>query len=253
MVPGGCRGPRGVAGFLGAGLAAGLVRGPRLGWPCRLLRGGAVPCRASPGPVAEPASARSPALPRGARSPSGGAPAAGRASARAPTGRCRRGRRRSPCSPALAVIWTSRSAELPGGDAGRPAAGSPGPRLPRDGRLPVALAALARGPRRSPGPRSRSPGQPCCAGGGDQGADGGAEPPVAGGGGQPGQVERDRARAAADGFPSGRDRPRRRGGRAFRSTASTGCRRRSSSGRGGYGRGLPRRVDVPPAAVPGRG
>src|SRR6266849_6111279 len=30
--------------------------GPRLGWPCRLLRGGAVPCRAAPGPVAEPAS-----------------------------------------------------------------------------------------------------------------------------------------------------------------------------------------------------
>src|SRR5260370_36695342 len=30
--------------------------GPRLGWPCRLLRGGLVPCRAAPGPVAEAAS-----------------------------------------------------------------------------------------------------------------------------------------------------------------------------------------------------
>src|SRR6266849_2492263 len=30
--------------------------GSRLGWPCRLLRGGLVPCRAAPGPVAEPAS-----------------------------------------------------------------------------------------------------------------------------------------------------------------------------------------------------
>src|SRR5215469_9094216 len=29
--------------------------GPRLGWPCRLLRGGVVPCRAAPGPVPEPA------------------------------------------------------------------------------------------------------------------------------------------------------------------------------------------------------
>src|SRR5277367_6368763 len=43
-------------GFPGCGL--GLRGGPvpRLGWPCRVLWGGAVPCRAAPGPVPEPAS-----------------------------------------------------------------------------------------------------------------------------------------------------------------------------------------------------
>src|SRR5579859_2449417 len=65
-----CRGPVRPSG-LGAGWLPGVwwgggfpgcgpVRrggpGPRLGWPCRLLRGGAVPCRAAPGPVPEPAS-----------------------------------------------------------------------------------------------------------------------------------------------------------------------------------------------------
>src|ERR1700733_15814687 len=65
-----CRGPVGlpglgagwlpgaswVGGFPGCGSCRRVFPGPRLGWPCRLLRGGAVPCRAAPGPVAEPAS-----------------------------------------------------------------------------------------------------------------------------------------------------------------------------------------------------
>src|SRR5580693_892198 len=43
-------------GFPGWGSCRRVFPGPRLGWPCRLLRGGAVPVRAAPGPVAEPAS-----------------------------------------------------------------------------------------------------------------------------------------------------------------------------------------------------
>src|SRR5580704_16924907 len=43
-------------GFPGCGPGSRGGPGPRLGWPCRLLRGGLVPCRAAPGPVAEPAS-----------------------------------------------------------------------------------------------------------------------------------------------------------------------------------------------------
>src|SRR5580704_12520521 len=43
-------------GFPGCGTGCGWLPGPRRGWPCRVLRGGAVPVRAAPGPVAEPAS-----------------------------------------------------------------------------------------------------------------------------------------------------------------------------------------------------
>src|SRR5260370_274347 len=43
-------------GFPGCGRARRGGPGPRLGWPCRLLRGGTGPCRAAPGPVPEPAS-----------------------------------------------------------------------------------------------------------------------------------------------------------------------------------------------------
>src|ERR1700733_8208849 len=65
-----CRGPVGLpglgagwlpgaswgGGFPGCGSCRRVFPGPRLGWPCRLLRGGLVPVRAVPGPVAEPAS-----------------------------------------------------------------------------------------------------------------------------------------------------------------------------------------------------
>jgi hypothetical protein len=43
-------------GFPGCGPVRRGGPGPRLGWPCRVLRGGAGPCRAAPGPVPEPAS-----------------------------------------------------------------------------------------------------------------------------------------------------------------------------------------------------
>src|SRR5260370_29169226 len=43
-------------GFPGCGRARRGGPGPRLGRPCRLLRGGTGPCRAAPGPVPEPAS-----------------------------------------------------------------------------------------------------------------------------------------------------------------------------------------------------
>src|SRR5271165_3801825 len=69
-------GPPGVS-----GVAPGLAVPPPLG-RCGSLSRGAWP--GGPDRVA-----RSPALPRGGRSPWGGAPAAGRASARPPTGRCR--------------------------------------------------------------------------------------------------------------------------------------------------------------------
>ena len=42
-------------GFPWCGLCCRSGPGSRRGWPCRLLRGGLVPVRASPGPVAEPA------------------------------------------------------------------------------------------------------------------------------------------------------------------------------------------------------
>src|ERR1700731_2298199 len=43
-------------GFPGCGTGCRRLPGPRRGWPCRVLRGGTVPVRAAPGPVAEPAS-----------------------------------------------------------------------------------------------------------------------------------------------------------------------------------------------------
>ena len=56
LTAGGCRVPRGASGFLGAGLAFRGFPGSRLGWPYCVRWGGMVPCRAMPGPVAEPAS-----------------------------------------------------------------------------------------------------------------------------------------------------------------------------------------------------
>ena len=69
-----------------SGVAPGLTVPPPPGRSGSLSRG------AWPG--APDRVARSPALPRGDRSPSGGAPARAAASARPPSGRCKRGRRR---------------------------------------------------------------------------------------------------------------------------------------------------------------
>ena len=154
--------------------------------------------------------ARSPALPRGARSPSGSAPAAGRASARPPTGRCKPGRRRSRAAPR----WR------PSGSAGRgtsrsgcrrPAAGTPRPRRPREGRFPCALASLGPGLGEVQVLDHDRP-RAVLFRGGDQAADRGPQPPVPG-----------RRRAARPGpagpWPGcrGRSRPprprRRRGAR----------------------------------------
>jgi hypothetical protein len=93
-------------------------------------------------------------------------------------------------------------AELPGRDA-RHKAAEPAAPLPAGRPAPVPLAALVPGLGEvevldHDGPRA------VLAGGGDDGADRGAEPPVAGGGGPPGQVQRHRERDAED-VPVGRD------------------------------------------------
>src|SRR6516164_6881074 len=50
------RGASWGGGFPGCGPGCRGCPGSRLGWPCRLLRGGLVPIHAAPGPVAEPTS-----------------------------------------------------------------------------------------------------------------------------------------------------------------------------------------------------
>ena len=163
-----------------SGVAPGLAVPPPPGRCGSLSRG------AWPGGRAR--VARSPALPRGARSSSGGAPAAGRASARPPTGRCRRDRRRSPTGPALAAIWASRSRNLPVGmpeTSRRKARAAPAAR----GAAPVAFASLGAGRGEVEVLDHDGPGA-VLPRGGDEGADGGPQPPVPGGGGQPGQVQR---------------------------------------------------------------
>ena len=95
-------------------------------------------------------AARSPALPRGARSPADGDPAAGRASAARPSGRCRRGRRRSPTGPrwrssAPAGRGTSRGYTARGArlrprrpaSVNPPSADRPGGSVPRTVELPL--------------------------------------------------------------------------------------------------------------------
>ena len=121
-------------GFPGCGPGCRGGPGSRLGWPCRLLWGGGVPCRAAPGPVAEPASPdhqRCRVVTGRLRVvlPQRGEPVLG-----PPAGGVG-GVDDDDCRPALA----------PSGPAGRgtwrwgcrrPRAGSPRPRLPREGRLP---------------------------------------------------------------------------------------------------------------------
>ena len=180
-------------GFPGCGTGCRRLPGPRRGWPCRVLWGGTVPVRAAPGPVAEPAS------PEHQR-------------CRVVPGRLRvvlaqRGEpvlRPPPRAVSRINDHDGKSrvgghlhqplAQLPGRDA-RYQAAEPRPRFPRDGRLPCRSrpSLLASVKSRSSITIARAP---CSPGGGDDGADRGAQPPVAGGGGPPGQVQRHRERDA---------------------------------------------------------
>ena len=97
-------------------------------------------------------------------------------------------------SPALAAIWTSRSRSFPVGMHGH---GAPEvPAAAAAGRPPAGpFASFGAGFGEvevldDDGAGAAGPG------GGDQGADGGAQVPVAGGRRQPGQAERDRGRDA---------------------------------------------------------
>ena len=245
-----CRGPVRPAG-LGAGWLPGAWWGRRVSWVrSGALKGGSwsAPGLAVPPPPGRRGSlsrgawpgararvARSPALPRGGRSPWGGAPAAGRASASAPTGRCRRGRPRSPPDPALAAISVSRSRNWPAGmpeTSRRKARPAPAAR----GAATRGVRVLRRGRRRSRGPRSRSPARRALFAVAIRVVIGGPQPPVAGGGvaGRPGQVQAGWWPGRRGCCRRARRRPRR-GGRGLTSTAMTGYPRRSSSDAAGRG------------------
>ena len=215
--------------------------GSRLGWPCRLLRGGAVPCRASPGPVAEPASPehqRCRVVPGRLRVvlPQRGEPVLGSP----PRGV--RGIGDDHVQARVGGHLHQPAAELPGRDPGDRAA-EPAAPLPAGRPAPVPLAAL--GPRVGEvqvfdrdGPR------PVLPRGGDEGADGAAEPPVPGGGGQPGQVQRHRERHAHDVPVRRHDRDREVPGVDVDRQHRIRPQLTQSRGRAGSS-ALPRRVEVP--------
>ena len=232
-------------GFPGCGSCRRVFPGPRLGWPCRLLRGGAVPCRASPGPVAEPAppehhSCRVVPGRLGVMLPQRGEPVLGSP----PRGVSRIGD--DHVQARVGGHLHQPAAEPRGRDAGDRAAEPPAP-LPARGPAPGPLAAFGAGVGEvqvfdRDGPR------PVFPRGGDEGADGAAEPPVPGGGGQPGQVQRHRERHAHDVPVRRHDRDREVPGvdvdRQHRIRPQL-IRRRDRAGSSA----LPRRVEVP---APGR-
>ena len=187
---GGPAGWRGAWGGGGSRPRRGCRPGPRRGWPCRVLRGGSSRSRgARPGGRAR--VARVPALPRGARSPSAGAHAKGRASAAPPTASCKRdhdddGKARVVC------LLHQPPAELPGAMPAT-ARRNVRPRFPREGLLPCRSRPLARASAKSRSsitdrPAPRPPGD------GDDGADRGPQPPVPRRGGPPGQLQPHRER-----------------------------------------------------------
>ena len=232
-----------VAGFPWCGLRLRGGPGPRLGWPCRLLRGGAGPCRVAPGPVPEPASpdhqrCRVVTGRLGVVFPQGPQPVLG-----GPAG--------SVCGvddddgqPGVGGHLDQTVAELSGGDAG-------------DGAPEVPAAAAAGGPAAGAfasfgagfGEVEVLDGDGAGAaglGGSDQGADGGAQVSVAGGGRQPGQGKGDGGRDAQD------IAVRRDNGHSQVTVVDVDryyrvCLQLSQGRRGGRG-GLPRGVEVPAAA-----
>ena len=151
-LPGVSRGGR----FPGCGRGCRGCPGSRGGWPCRLLRGGVVPCRAAPGPVAEsawaaiwtsrsrslpvgmPATSRRKALPRLPRE--GRLPARSRPSARASAkSRSSITMARAPCCLAVAMMLVIAALSRPS----RVAAGSPARSRPMVARVPRTLPSAA--------------------------------------------------------------------------------------------------------------
>ena len=181
-MPGGCRGRGGVAGFLGAGRAAGVVRGRA--WAGRAASAGAVRI-----PVARRlarwtrarVARRHQRCPRGARSPSGGAPAAGRASAQPPPGGV--GRINDDHVQARVGGHLDQPVTEPGGGDARDGAAEPASPPAARGPVPVPLASLGPGPGEVQVLDHERPGAVLFRGG-DEGADRGQQPPVTGGGGQ---------------------------------------------------------------------
>ena len=171
--------------WCGAGCRGGP--GSRLGWPRRLLRGGAVPCRASPGPVAESASPghqRCRVVPGRFRVvlPQRAEPVLG-----PPPGGVSR-INDDHVQPRGGGHLHQPAAELPGRDAGHQPPEGPAPPA-AGGAVPVALASLGPGLGEVQVLDHDRAGAVLFRGG-DEGADGGPQPPVPGGGGPPGQVQR---------------------------------------------------------------
>jgi hypothetical protein len=148
LVPGGCRGPRGVAGFLGAGRAAGVVVRGRA-WAGRAASSGAVWFPAARRLARWP-SPRRPVTSAAAWWPvaCGWCSRSGPSQCPAPHREVYAGSVTITCRPALAAIWTSRSRNLA---VGMPATArrNPRPLLPREGRLPWRSRPSARAPAKS--------------------------------------------------------------------------------------------------------
>ncbi len=244
-MPGGCRGPRGVAGFLGAGLAAGWCRG-----------------RAGAGRAASSGAGRFPFARRPARWPSPRRPSTS-AAAWCPVafGWCsRKGASQCSAAPAGAVsgindddstgprwqaIWASRPPSFP---VGMPATArrNPRPRLPREGLLPWRSrpSARASAKSRSSITIARAPSRRAVA---TMVLIAARSRPSRVRGGLPGQVQADGRRAPEDVAVRRRTAATARCP-AFTSTATTGCCRNSSSVAAAAGAVFHARVDIPPVA-----
>ncbi len=208
-LPGRCRGPVRPTG-LGASWLPGVswggalplcgpgcrgCPGPCGGWPCCLLRGGTVPCRAAPGPVAEstsPGHERCRVVAGRLRVvlPQRGEPVLG-----PPPGGIG-GIDNDHRQPGVGGHLGQPVPELASGDAGdQPPEGPAAPAA--RGAAAVALASLGAGGGEVEVLDHDGAGT-VLPRGGDEGGNGGPQPPVAGGGGPPGQVQADSGRAAED-------------------------------------------------------
>ena len=191
MVPGGCRGPCGVAGFLGAGRAARVVRGRA--WAGRAASAGAVWF-----PVAR-RLARWPSPRRPVTSAAAWWPVALGWCSRSGPSQCsaphRIGRVGDDHVQARVGGHLDQPVTEPGGGDARDGAAEPASPPAARGPVPVPLASLGPG-RGEVQVLDHDRLGAVLSRGGDEAADRGPQPPVTGSGGQPGQVERDGGRGA---------------------------------------------------------
>src|ERR1700730_14810714 len=162
-------------GFPGCGAGCRWLPGPRRGWPCRVLRGGTVPVRAAPGPVAEPASPEYPRCRVGPRRLRVVPPRRGEPVLRPPPRAVSRINDHDG-KPRVGGHLHQPPAQLPGRDARYQAAERPAP-LPAGRPAPVPFAALVPGVGEVEVLDHDRP-RPVPPGGGDEGADGAAGPPA---------------------------------------------------------------------------